>query len=266
MMKIVSWNVNGLRSVLGQTAKKTDPPKENKLFKFIETVQPDALCLQEIKAFEEQINPDLRAPEGYTAYYNSCQVKAGYSGTAVFTKIEPKENSCGIGIPEFDGEGRIQRLLYPDFALYNIYFPNGSRGMERVDYKLRFYDSLFKSIEEDRKSGINAVVCGDFNTARTELDLANPKSNEKTSGFLPIEREKLEEIFSLGYVDAFRIFNHEGGQYTWWDARFKSRERNAGWRIDYFLVDKDLAPRVVSCSHLTEVYGSDHCPIMLIIE
>ncbi len=264
-MKIISWNINGLRSVNGQNPRTKFGNKyyKNYLFPYIETENPDIICLQESKSDEEQIKPELRAPEGYHAYYHSCRRKKGYSGVVCYTKEEPIKVNKEIGIEKFDEEGRILELEYADFTLFNIYFPNGQSGDDRITYKLEFYKSLFEYTENLRKEGKNLIITGDYNTAHHPIDLARPKQNEKTSGFLPIEREELDRIESLGYVDTFREFNKEPDNYTWWSNRGRARENNVGWRIDYFFVNKEFMSNVINTYHQPDVEGSDHCPIIL---
>jgi exodeoxyribonuclease-3 len=219
--------------------------------------------MQETKADEEQIDEALRAPEGYKAWYHSCRRKKGYSGVVVYSKIEPKRVNFNLGIEKFDEEGRIIELEFEDFVLFNIYFPNGTSGQDRVDYKLEFYDAVFNYCEALRKEGKNVIITGDYNIAHHPIDLARPKANENNSGFLPVEREKLDWIEELGYVDSFRNFCDEPEQYTWWSNRGRARENNIGWRIDYFYVNKEFMPRVTNTYHQPEVEGSDHCPIIL---
>lgn len=267
-MKIISWNINGIRSILGQNpSKKYDKiTKDNKLFEYILKESPDIICLQETKADMDQINVELRFPPGYEGIYHSCRRKKGYSGVVTFYKKQPISNEVNIGIEKFDEEGRIIASDFGDFILYNVYFPNGTSGQERIDYKLDFYDSLFNHIEKQRELGKKIIVTGDFNTAHNEIDLARPKENVNNSGFLPIEREKLDWIFSKGWTDTFRIFNKDGENYTWWSNRGGARENNVGWRIDYFVATNDLLPKIKDVYHQTDEQGSDHCPIIMIIE
>lgn len=264
-MKIISWNVNGIRSILGQNpSKKYDSiTKENKLFSYIERENPDVMMLQETKADEEQILEELRAPAGYTAAYNSCKVKKGYSGVVTYSKVKPLVVTDCIGIDKFDGEGRILGTDYGDLKVYNIYFPNGTSGWARVEYKLEFYDALFAFINKEKESGKKILISGDYNTAHHAIDLARPKENEETSGFLPIEREKLDVIENWGYVDTFRELNKEPGNYTWWSQRGRARENNVGWRIDYHFVTENLMPSVTASYHQPNTEGSDHCPIII---
>ncbi|MBX3042899.1 MAG: exodeoxyribonuclease III [Candidatus Kapabacteria bacterium] len=264
-MKIISWNVNGIRSINGQNpSKKFDKiTKENKLFDFINRENPDIICIQETKADLEQLNEDLKYPPGYYGFYHSSRSKKGYSGVVTYSKIQPKSHNISIGIEKFDIEGRIVETEFDEFILLNVYFPNGTSGMHRVDYKLEFYDALFNYLEPHRKSGKRLIICGDYNTAHHEIDLARPKENIDTSGFMPIEREKLDKIVGLGYVDTFRQFNNEPNHYTWWSNRARARENNVGWRIDYHFVTENLMPLVTNSYHLPSEEGSDHCPIVL---
>lgn len=264
-MKIISWNINGIRSLIGQNPSKSfdKVSNENKLFDYIEKEQPDIICLQETKAEAEQIKEELRFPPGYYGYFNHSKAKKGYSGVVTYTKNKPLDYISDIGEEKFDREGRIMQTEFADFILFNVYFPNGTSGQERVDYKLEFYDYLFDYIEKIRKSGKPIIVCGDYNTAHYAIDLARPDENIKTSGFLPEERVKLDDIIKLGYVDTFRQFSKEGSQYTWWSNRARARENNVGWRIDYHFVTENLMQAVTNSYHQADVLGSDHCPIIL---
>lgn len=264
-MKIVSWNINGYRSIVGQNpSKKFDQVSfDNQLFDYIEQENPDIICLQETKSDEEQINPDLRAPEGYYYYYHSCTRKKGYSGVATFCKKKPISVNKHIGIEKFDVEGRILQTDFENFSLFNIYFPNGTSGYDRVEYKLEFYDALFAYIDNLRKEGRKVIVCGDYNTAHKEIDLARPKENMQTSGFLPEERVKIDDLLENGWIDSFRNFCDEPNHYTWWSARAGARGKNVGWRIDYHLVTDNLISEVTASYHRANIQGSDHCPIVL---
>jgi len=267
-MRIISWNINGYRSITGQNpSRRYDVvTRSNQLFDYINKENPDIICLQETKAAPEQIDPDKLCPNGYKAFYSSCKIKAGYSGVVIFTKLEPLNSFTGIGIKEFDDEGRIIGCEYDDFILMNIYFPNGTSGDHRVDYKLRFYDALFNFTKQYRKNNKKIIICGDYNTAHKEIDLARPKENEGNSGFLPVEREKIDEIVSNGWIDTFRIFNKEGENYTWWTARGQARLQNIGWRIDYFFVTENMIGNVNNALIQPDVQGSDHCPILVDLE
>ncbi|MGA2298845.1 MAG: exodeoxyribonuclease III [FCB group bacterium] len=264
-MKIITWNINGYRAATGQNASKRYDviTKDNKLFTYIEKEKPDIICLQEIKADLEQIDKDLQCPSGYQNFFHTCSVKKGYSGVAVFTKIKPLEVNNKFGIEKFDGEGRFIEMKFKDFILFNIYFPKGYTDSERLDYKLEFYDALFSYIEKLRKKGNKVIISGDYNTAHKEIDLARPQENINTSGFLPIERTKLDWMEQHNYIDTFRLFNEGNGFYTWWSARGRARENNVGWRIDYNWVSSDLKESVKKAYIQPEVQGSDHCPVVL---
>ncbi|MBN1195282.1 MAG: exodeoxyribonuclease III [Methanomicrobiaceae archaeon] len=248
---IVSWNVNGLRAVLKKGS-----------FAFIADTKPDILCIQETKAHADQVPSDMRELSGYRAYFSSAE-KKGYSGVALFTRHEPEEVSYGFGIDRFDTEGRILIARYPDFDLMNIYFPNGKASKERLEYKMDFYEACRTEAVRRVRAGRHVIICGDVNTAHTELDIARPKENEKRSGFLPEERAWIDSLLASGFVDTFRIFSPDGGQYTWWDLKTRARERNVGWRIDYFFVDTSFSSRVRDSRILGTIMGSDHCPILL---
>jgi len=222
-MKLLSWNVNGLRAVL-----KKD------FLKFIDEYNPDILGLQETKLQEEQIPEEIYNLKQYYKYWSFAERK-GYSGVCLFTKKKPLNVSYSIGDSQFDDEGRIIQAEYEDFILFNIYFPNGQKDDIRLQYKLDFYDQFLIHIESLRKSGKNIIVCGDYNTAHTEIDLDNPKENSKTSGFLPIEREWIDKFISHNYTDTFRYYDKTPKKYSWWSYRAGARPRNVGWRIDYFL-------------------------------
>jgi exodeoxyribonuclease-3 len=249
LMKIYSWNINGIRA-----AYRKD------LFEWFKFISPDILCLQEIKALPEQIPLPLKNAPGYHIFFNSAERK-GYSGVATYSKIKPLTVKTGFGITRFDKEGRILITEYPNFFLFNIYFPNGKKDDERLNYKLDFYDTFLGIADNLVAEGKNIVVCGDFNTAHKEIDLARPKENKDRSGFLQIERDWIDTFIAHGYIDTFRHFNKESGQYSWWDLKTRARERNVGWRIDYFFVNKDFLPMVKDAFIFKDVMGSDHCPV-----
>ncbi|NQT97693.1 MAG: exodeoxyribonuclease III [Candidatus Marinimicrobia bacterium] len=253
-MKLFSWNVNGIRAV----AKKG-------FLDWLNHEQPDILCLQETKAREEQVPEELLKKHGYHTFWHSAE-RAGYSGVATYTKTEPLYVQKGLGIERFDAEGRVLITEHENFLLYNIYFPNGQRDQERLDYKLDFYNDLLEILDEQIASGINVVVGGDWNTAHTEIDLANPKANSKTSGFLPEERDWIDKYIEHGYLDTFRLFHPEPERYSWWTYRYGARERNVGWRIDYFFVNEGFTDQIIDADIHAEVLGSDHCPIALELE
>ncbi len=248
-MHILCWNVNGIRAA-----------DRKGLFTWFQNKQPDILCLQEIKASKDQIPPYLRNTPGYHIVFHSAQ-KKGYSGVATYSKPQPTEVLKGFGIERFDSEGRILISKYPQFTLFNIYFPNGKKNKERLEYKLDFYDTFLSYTDNLRAQGEHIIVCGDFNTAHKEIDLARPKENEKNSGFLPVERGWLDTFIDHGYIDTFRQFHKEAEQYSWWDYKTRARERNVGWRIDYFFINKELKPHLKDAYILPDVMGSDHCPV-----
>ncbi len=224
-------------------------------------LDPDVLCLQEIKAMPEQLPADVRSIDGYHAAFNPAERK-GYSGTAIYSKRQVPVSS-GLGLPHFDIEGRAQVADFDDFLLYNIYYPNGKASDLRLQYKLDFYESFYEHVLMAVDSGRDVVICGDVNTAHKPIDLARPRENEKVSGFLPIERAFLDRFLEAGFVDTFRMFNDAGEHYTWWDMITRARERNVGWRIDYFFVNKRLAPKVIEAAIHPDIMGSDHCPVSL---
>jgi exodeoxyribonuclease III len=248
-MKLVSWNVNGIRAI-----------DKKGFFTWFQQEIPDILCIQEIKADPDQFPPHLRNTPKYHISINSAERK-GYSGVATYSKTQPKDVKKGFGFEKFDTEGRIIISDYSDFVLFNIYFPNGKKNQERLDYKLDFYDTFLAYADNLKAEGKNIVVCGDFNTAHKEIDLARPKENEHISGFLPVERAWMDTFISHGYVDTFRQFNKEPEQYTWWSMRTRARERNVGWRLDYFFVNKEFMPHVKNAYIYSDVMGSDHCPV-----
>lgn len=249
-LRLLSWNVNGIRAAY----------KKGFVNWFVKE-NPDILCLQETKAHPEQLTDDLLNINGYKSYFSSSIVKKGYSGVAIYTKQEPDKVEHGFGISKFDDEGRIIVADYKSFLLINIYYPNGKMSPERLQYKMDFYNAFLEYADKLVKKGKNLVICGDVNTAHKEIDLARPKENEKVSGFLPIEREWMDKFLSHGYVDTFRMFNDQPEQYTWWDMQSRARERNVGWRIDYFFVSENFRKNVNNAFIMPEVMGSDHCPV-----
>ena len=253
-MRLLCWNVNGIRSV-----------KNKGFLDWLSSESPDILSVQETKAQPEQLDDDLKSPAGYHTYWNYPDRK-GYSGVALYTREVPVSVGYDFGDPGLELEGRVIEAEYPGFTLFNIYYPNGKKDQERLDYKMAFYDKFLKYADSRRAAGKKLVICGDVNTAHNEIDLARPKENSKVSGFLPIEREWMDKFVSHGYVDTFRQFNREPDQYTWWDMKSGARARNVGWRIDYFFVSEDLMPSVKDAFIMPDVMGSDHCPIGLILE
>lgn len=266
-IKLASWNVNGIRAV----AKKPD-------WQWFLTNDYDVIGLQETKASVDQLNKDHIERPGCKSYFCSSVVKKGYSGTAVFTKVEPLKVELELPDPAYQGEGRIVHLEFEHFHFFNGYFPNGGAQLEdesgrplpgqfkRVPYKMGFFDSFFNYAQELRKTK-PIVVCGDFNIAHREIDLARPKTNTKNTGFLPEERAFLDKFTAAGYIDTFRMFHpDESGHYTWWSYKTRARATNVGWRIDYFFVSEELRGNVKDAVIENQVMGSDHCPIGLTLE
>jgi exodeoxyribonuclease-3 len=256
-IKLVSWNVNGLRA-----AMKKDFPAS------LEKLDADVVGLQETKLQADQRTAAMIDIDGYASHWSYASTKKGYSGTAVYTRPDIEAVTTGIGIDRFDAEGRIIEVDFGDFIFFNIYFPNGQMSDERLNYKLDFYKDFFAYTDGLKAKGRSLVIAGDYNTAHNEIDLKNPKANEKRSGFLRIERDWLDEIIARGYVDTFRHYNPDAVKYSWWSYRFKARERNAGWRIDYFFITQDILNKgwVVGTFIDNEILGSDHCPIGLVLE
>jgi exodeoxyribonuclease-3 len=255
-MRLISWNVNGLRAV----------HKKGNLEPFLK-LYPDVFCLQETKSSPDQLPSEVRDLPGFYSYFASSTIKKGYSGVAIYSKVEPQKVEYGLGIPEFDVEGRQITAHFKDFSIVNCYFPNGGRGPERIDYKLRYYDAFLSHCERIRKTQPHILFCGDVNTAHTEIDLARPKENKDTTGFLPIEREWIDTVIRSGYVDTFREANPtKKDAYTYWDQITRARERNVGWRIDYFFASREMQKRVRHTAIHADVMGSDHCPISIEID
>jgi len=253
-VRLISWNVNGIRAAGAKG-----------FLDWLKQANPDIICLQETKATPEQLEPDLRHPEGYFTFWNYPERK-GYSGVATMSLKEPFRAERNLGNDTLDGEGRILLTEYPEFVLLNVYFPNGKKDETRLRYKMDFYREFLTFADTLKYQGKKLVICGDVNTAHREIDLARPKANEKVSGFLPEEREWLDELISHGYTDTFRHFNQEPGQYTWWDLKSGARARNVGWRIDYFFISDNLVPALAEAFILPDVTGSDHCPVGLILK
>lgn len=255
-MRIISWNVNGIRAWY----------KKGKLEWLIKE-SPDMFCIQETKAEIEQLPDELRNIRGYHAYFDHSKGRKGYSGVAIYTKIEPEKVDYALGVPELDQEGRFIALHFKDFTLINTYFPNGGGGPVRLAYKLEYYDAFLKYVNKLTKKGIPIVFCGDINTAHTEIDLARPKENVDNTGFLPIERAWLDKVVKNGFIDTFRhIHGALTGAYTYWDMKTFARDRNVGWRIDYFFVNSLLKDRVKDTIILSDVLGSDHCPLEITLD
>ena len=251
-MQIVSWNVNGIRAA-----------QRKGFLDWLANAQPDIVSLQEIKAQPDQVDDALREPEGYHATWDSAERK-GYSGVLLYSKPTPKSIQRGLGIPEYDVEGRTIIAEYDDFTLITSYFPNGSRDHSRVPFKLAYCEDFQKKCNDLRDSGHSLVICGDINTAHREIDLARPKQNRNTTGFLPIERAWVDRFTDDGYIDIFRERNPVlEGAYSWWSMRSGARAKNIGWRIDAFYITPDLLDRVMNAEIHADVQGSDHCPISL---
>ena len=251
-MKLISWNVNGLRAVVNKGFKE-----------FFKEIDADIFCIQETKMQEAQLDENiLEIFEGYNAYWNSAE-KKGYSGTAIFTKQKPLNVTYGIGKEEHDKEGRVITLEFEKFYIVNIYTPNSKRELERLDYRQLWEDEI-RAYLLKLKENKPVVMCGDLNVAHTEIDLKNPKTNRKNAGFTDEERAKMTELLNAGFVDTFRYkYPEVEGKYSWWSYRFKAREKNAGWRIDYFIVSEALKDKLEGADIHTEILGSDHCPIEL---
>ncbi len=250
-MRLISWNVNGLRAALQKGFRE-----------WLEATAPDVLCVQETKLQADQIPVAVADLPGYQVFWSHAERK-GYSGVALFCRRPPRAVHVGFGEPRFDCEGRTLVAEYDAFTLINGYFPNGGQGPERVQYKLAYYEALLAYIGRRRAEGRAVVVTGDLNTAHMERDLARPDDNRETSGFLDIERAWIDRYLDTGLIDTFRMFTGEGGHYSWWTYRVRARERNIGWRIDYFLVTPDLRARVKAAEIWPHVQGSDHCPVTL---
>ena len=275
-IKLISWNVVSLRNMLDKAnlAPAGQPPLG--FLDWLKRESPDILCLQETKLQPSQIPPALEAPLDYHTAWNFADRK-GYSGVATFSRNKPLQEANGLNIQRFDAEGRVLMTQYPAFKLFNVYFPKaysqrevtaarneGAANAEKMagwlPFKLAFYDSFLTHINALRERGDNIIICGDFNVAHRETDLARPKENKETSGFLPEERAWMDKLVSHGYIDTFRHFNPEPGHYTWWSYRFKAREKDIGWRLDYFFISPGLLKSLCSAFILKGIYGSDHCP------
>jgi exodeoxyribonuclease-3 len=252
--KLISWNVNGLRAA-----------EKKGFLDWLGRTQADLVAIQETKAHPDQLSAALLHPSGFLASFNAAE-KKGYSGVATYSTRPPLGVRTGLGEPRSDAEGRVLISEYEPFVLFNIYFPNGGRGPEWVAHKLAFYRRFLEIAQDHRRAGRSIVATGDFNTAYAEIDIARPKENQKTSGFMPEERAALGEYFAAGLVDTFRHIHPDVVKYTWWDMVSGARKRNVGWRLDYFLVSSDLQDHIVSADIHDDVMGSDHCPISLILE
>ena len=254
MATIVSYNINGIRSVLRKDFDK-----------WLARCYPDIICLQEIKANEEQFNKEIFENLGYTCYVNSAQ-KAGYSGVAILSKIKPKKVEYGCGNYQIDIEGRLVRVDFKNYSVLSVYFPSGSSGEKRQEFKFMFLDFFQNYINELKQSIPNLIICGDFNICHKEIDIHNPKRNKNTSGFLIEERNWVTNFLNSGFIDSFRFFHEDGDKYTWWSYRARARQKNLGWRIDYNMVSQSLEKYILDARILTDVVHSDHCPISLKIK
>ncbi len=252
-MKILSWNVNGIRAV-----------EKKGFIEYVKNCGYDLIGLQETKAEPSQLSEELLNIDGYKSYFMSAQ-KKGYSGVAIYTKVEPLEIS-DMGLSEFDSEGRVIIAKFPEFTFINAYFPNSQDAGKRIDYKVDFCEAMLKLCNERVAKGENIVLCGDYNIAHTEIDLARPKQNEGNPGYLPEERSFMSKFLEAGYVDTFRHFRPTEVKYSWWSYRMMARSKNIGWRIDYHCVNKGFIDRVVDVEILNEVEGSDHCPVYIEIK
>ena len=254
-MKLVSWNVNGLRAVINKGFEK-----------FFKEVDADIFCIQETKMQEDQIDENLKGIfKEYNSYWNSAE-KKGYSGTAIFTKLRPNAVTYGIGIEEHDKEGRVITLEFDNFFMVNCYTPNSKRELERLDYRMIWEDEFRKYLLKLNEIK-PVIVCGDLNVAHEEIDLKNPKANRRNAGFTDEERNKMTELLNAGFVDTFRyLYPDKTDMYTWWSYMFKAREKNAGWRIDYFIVSKSIENKIKESYIYSDIMGSDHCPVGLDIE
>ncbi len=255
MKRLYSWNVNGLRAA-----------HKKGFLDWIEATQPDVIGLQETKCHPQQLPKELESVAGYHCYWASATRK-GYSGVALFSKTKPKSVNIGLGVDDYDCEGRTIIAEYPDFVLITAYFPNGSRDHKRVPFKMKYYATFLDYCNRLRAEGKSIIFCGDVNTAHREIDLARPKQNVKTTGFLPEERAWIDEVVAEGYVDTFRhLYPEQTDAYTWWSNIGGARSRNVGWRIDYFFTSSDLTPRIANAEIHTDVFGSDHCPVSLTLD
>lgn len=256
MLRLYSWNVNGIRAA-----------QKKGFLDWLDATQPDMLAIQETKAHPDQLDEALKSPPGYHTYWAWSTVKKGYSGVVLYTKIEPNDLQIGLGIEEFDQEGRTFIAEYDSFVLIGAYFPNGGQDNGRVPFKMRYKAAFLERCEALRAAGKSVIFCGDVNTAHKPVDLANPKENEKNTGFLPEERAWIDDVVEKGYIDIWRDLHPDTTDvYTYWTNWGGARPRNTGWRIDYFFISPDLRPRVSDAAIHTTVMGSDHCPVSLAVE
>jgi exodeoxyribonuclease-3 len=256
-VKLISWNVNGIRAAI-----------QKDFFDSFKRMDPDILAIQETKVQSAQLTEEMKQAPGYDSFWSHASVKKGYSGVCTYTRIKPKKINYSIGIHRFDDEGRVVEMEFDDFILFNVYFPNGQMSEERLAYKLDFYKNFIDYIDAYKNRGRSIIITGDYNTAHNEIDLKNPKANENTSGFLRIERDWLDRMVERGYVDTFRHFHPDTVKYSWWTYRFKARDRNIGWRIDYFFVTEDMIRKglIKEAFIDNDILGSDHCPVGLVLK
>lgn len=254
-IKLVSWNVNGIRAV----------SKKEEFWDWFDNTDADIINFQEVRATQDKIPEKLVDVDGFHQSFNEAE-KKGYSGVGTYSKIDPLEVVKGLGVEELDSEGRVLRIKYPDFYLYNIYFPNSGMNAKRLDFKVDFCNALLEQLVELKNNGENVVITGDYNIAHHPIDVYNPKNCEGKSGYLPEERAWLDELEKAGFVDTFRMFDEGENNFTWWSYRTRARDRNAGWRLDYFYVNEEIMDNVKSAEILSDIYGSDHCPVTLELE
>ncbi|MDD5398167.1 MAG: exodeoxyribonuclease III [Dehalococcoidia bacterium] len=276
-MKLISWNVVSMRNMLDKANLTPAGQPSLPFLDWLKRESPDVICFQETKLQQPQIPPALENPAGYFTLWSFAE-KKGYSGVATFSRKKPLSHSSGLGIDRFDSEGRVLMTEYPGFKLFNVYFPkaysprevatarkegaaNADKMAERLPFKLAFYDALLDHVDRLSARGEKIVICGDFNVAHTEIDLARPRENRETSGFLPEERAWMDKLTDHGYVDTFRHLHKDAGHYTWWSYRFKARDKDIGWRLDYFFISRNLAGSLTDAFILKDVWGSDHCPV-----
>ena len=251
-IKLISWNVNGIRAVA----------KKEEFWDWFDNTDADIINFQEVRATQKDIPKRLTDVSDYESYFNEAE-KKGYSGVGTYSKIEPVNVTLGLGIEELDSEGRVLKIEYDDFILYNIYFPNSGMNAKRLDFKVDFCDALLDELKQLKGRGKNLVITGDYNIAHHPIDVYNPKNCEGKSGYLPEERAWLDQLEEAGFIDTFRLFDEGENNFTWWSYRTRARERNAGWRLDYFYINEEIRDNVKSAEILDEIYGSDHCPVTL---
>lgn len=252
---MISWNVNGIRASHKKGAL-------TELF----SLGADIIGIQETKSTPDQLSDEIKNPHGYTSYFDSSKERKGYSGVAVYTKIKPESVHYGLGNDEYDSEGRCLTVCFKDFAFVTAYFPNGGRDEEHFQFKLRYYEEFLKHVKKLEKKYSNVIFCGDLNVAHREIDIARPKENANQIGFLPVERAWVDRVLSSGFVDTFRHLHPTTVMYSWWDQKTRSRDRNIGWRIDYFFVNQKAVKNIKRAEILNDVFGSDHCPVLLELE